>query len=86
MDTIQSKLAHKGLYITSIEAMQMSLLELQDNNKEAKKLKSEELPENWEDIKEMLYYHGLPSILKVIYSKLISRHHANLPIGHFEIE
>ncbi len=59
---------------------------LQDNDKEAKKLRLEGLSENWEDIEEMFYYQGLPYILKVICSKLISRYHNNLLAGHFGIE
>ncbi len=34
----------------------------------------------------MLYYQGLPYVLKVIRSELISRHHNDLPAGHFGIE
>lgn len=42
------------------------------------------LPKGWEDSKEILYYQGLLCILKVIYSKLISRHHNNPLIGYLE--
>ncbi len=55
-DTIWSKLANKGSYTASIEGMRMRLLELQDDNKEAKKLRSKRLPEDWEDIEQVLYY------------------------------
>lgn len=34
----------------------MRLFELQDNNKEAQKLKTKRLPKGQEDIKEVLYY------------------------------
>ena len=34
----------------------MRLFELQDDEKKAKKLRSEGLPEDWEDIKQILYY------------------------------
>ena len=34
----------------------MRLSKLQNNDKKAKKLRSEELLEGWEDIKEVLYY------------------------------
>ncbi len=67
--------------------MRMRLPELQDNNKEAKKLKSEQiLSEGWEDIKQVLHYQGLPYVPKFIYSELISRHHNNFLAGHFGIE
>ncbi len=55
-DTIQDKLANKGPYIASIGDMRMRFLELQDDDKEAKKLRSERLPEGWKDIEKVLYY------------------------------
>ncbi len=45
-DTIRSELADKGPYIASIGGMRMRLPELQDDDKEAIKLRSEELPES----------------------------------------
>ncbi len=64
----------------------MRLLELQDDDKKAKKLRSEGLPEGWEDIEQVLHYQGLPYVPKVIRSELISRHHDNPLVGHFGIE
>ncbi len=65
----------------------MKLSELQDDDKEAKKLRSEQvLPESWEDIKQVLHYQGLPYVPKVIRSELISRYHNDLLAGHFGIE
>ncbi len=66
--------------------MRMRLPELQDNDKEAKKLRSERLSESWEDIKQMLYYQGLSYVPKVIRSELISRHHNDALVGHFGIK
>ena len=37
----------------------MRFLELQDEDKEAKKLRSKKLLKNWKDIEEILYYQGL---------------------------
>ncbi len=86
-DTIRSKLADKGPYIASIGGMRIRLFELQDDDKEAKKLRSEQvLPESWKDINQMLHYQGLLYILKVIRLELISRHHDNPLAGHFGIE
>ena len=70
----------------SIGGMRMRFLELQDEDKEAKKFRSEGLPEGWENIEQVLYFQGLPYIPKVICSKLISRHHDNLLAGYFEIK
>ena len=39
-----------------IGGMRMRLFELQDNDKKANKLKSEKLPEGWEDIEQVLHY------------------------------
>ncbi len=85
-DIIQSKLVDKGPYILSIGGMRMRLSELQDDDKNAKKLSSEGLPEGWENIEQVLYYQGLPYIPKVICSKLISRHHNDPLAGHFDIK
>ena len=39
--------------------MKMKFFELQHDDKEAKKLRSERLPKGWKDIEEVLYYQGL---------------------------
>ncbi len=85
-DTIRSELADEGPYTASIGGMRMRLPELQDDNKEAMKLRSEGLPEGWEDIEQVLHYQGLPYVPKVICSELISRHHNDPLAGHFGIE
>ncbi len=64
----------------------MRLPELQDDNKKVKKLRSEELPERWKDIKNMFYYLSLPYVLTVIYSELISRHLNDPLVSYFGIE
>ncbi len=65
----------------------MSLPELQYDDKEAKKLRSEQvLPEGWEDIEQMFHYQGLPYVPKVIRSELINRHYDDPLAGHFSIE
>ncbi len=64
----------------------MRLPELQDDDKEAMKLRSEGLPEDWEDIEQVLHYQGLPYVPKVIRSELISRHYDDPLAGHFGIE
>ncbi len=64
----------------------MRLPELQNDNKEAKKLRSEGLPEGWKDIKQVLHYQSLPYVPKVICSELISRHHNDPLVDNFSIE
>ncbi len=85
-DTIRSELADKGPYTASICGMRMRLPELQDDDKEAMKLRSEGLSEGWEDIEQVLHYQGLPYVPKVMRSELISRHHDDPLAGHFGIE
>ncbi len=85
-DTLQGELAAESPYTTSIEGMRIRLLELQDDNKNAMKLRSEELVEGWEDIKQVLHCQDLLYVPKVIRSKLITRHHDDPLVGHFSIE
>ncbi len=85
-NTLWSELAAKGPYTASIRGMRIRLPELQDDDKEVIKLRSEWLSESWEDIEQVLHYQSLPYIPKVIRSELISRHHDNPLAGHFGIE
>ncbi len=66
--------------------MRMRLPELQDDDKKARKLRSEKLSKGWEDNEQVLHYQGFLYVPKVIRSKLISRHHDNPFAGHFGIE
>ena len=86
-DTFQSKLADKSPYTASIEGMRIRFLGLQDDDKKAKKLRSEQvLSEGWEDIEQMLYYQGFLYVPKVIRLELINKHYNNLLVSHFSIE
>ncbi len=85
-DTIRSELANKGPYTARIVGIRMRLPELQDDDKEAMKLRSDRLSEGWEDIKQVLHYQGLLYVPKVFRSELISRHHDDPLVGHFGIE
>ena len=66
--------------------MRMRLPELQDDDKEAMMLRSERLPESWENIEQVLHYQDLLYIPKVIRSELISRHNDDFLAGYFGIE
>ena len=57
--------------------MRMRFFQLQDNNKKANKLRLEKLRESLKDIEKMRYYQGFLYVSKVIYSKLINKHHNN---------
>ncbi len=64
----------------------MRLPELQDDDKDAMKLKSDGLSEGWKDIKQVLHYQGFLYVPKVIRSELISRHYNNPLAGPLGIE
>ncbi len=64
----------------------MKFSKLHDNDKEVKKLRKEKLLEDWKDIEEVLHYKGLLYISKIIYSKLINKHHNDLLASVFRIE
>ena len=67
--------------------MRLRLLELQNNNEEAKVLRSSaELLEGWEDIKTVLQYQSLPYISELIHSEVINCHQNDFLIGHFGID
>ncbi len=85
-DTFQSELAAEGPYTASIGGRRMKLSELQDDDKQAIKLRSEGLPEGWKDIEQVLHYQGLPYVPKVICLELINKHHNEPLAGHFGIE
>ena len=64
----------------------MKLLELQDNDKKTKKLRSKGLSEGLENINQILYYEGIHYVLNLICSKLINKHYNNPFVGHFGIK
>lgn len=82
---MQSMLVNKASYIASIKAIKIKLLDLQDNNKEARKLRIERLSKGWEDIKR-LYFQDFLSVSKIIYSKLINKYHNKSLVGDFKID
>ena len=85
-DSFRSKIANESPYNVSIRAMRLRLPDLQGNDNQARKLQAEDLPEEWENIEEVLQYRGLPYIPEIIRSELISWHHNNPLAGHFGID
>ena len=67
--------------------MQLRLQELQDEDDQARKVRTEQ-PGNadWQDINGVLHHQGLPYIPEIIRTELISRYHNNALVGHFGIE
>lgn len=76
---------HIGPYITSIRGIRLRLSKLQESNPKAKKFRKD-LPGGWKDVKDIFYYQGLPYVPKIIYYKIISRHHDNPLVDHFGIK
>ena len=66
--------------------MRLRLPELQDKDEEAKALRAAGLPEDWEDVEEVLQYRGLVYVPEIIRSDVISRHHDDSLAGHFGID
>lgn len=79
-------LRKKGLYVISIKTMQLRSPKLQDHNIEVWKLQSKDLPEGWEDMKDIFYYQGLPYILEIIQSILINYNNNDQLANYFRIE
>ena len=66
--------------------MRLRLSELRENDEEAKLLRSSaSLPEGWEDVEGVLQFQGLPYVLEIIRSKVISRQYDASLTGHFGI-
>ena len=84
-DLLQSKLSDEDLYTISIGGMRLRLHELQTEDKQARKTKTEH-SEGWDNIDRVLHYQGLSYIPEIIRTKLISRHHDNLLASHFSIK
>ena len=82
----QAELGAKDPYQVNISAMHLRLPELQDNDKEVKALRAGGLPEDWEEVKGVLHYWGLPYILETIRYKVISCHHDDPLARHFGID
>lgn len=64
----------------------MRFLELNDDDKETKKLRFKRESESWEDIKQVLYYKVFLYIPRVFSSELMSKYNNNLLAGHFGIK
>ena len=84
-DSLRSNIAHDSPY-ASIGGMNLQFPELQDNDKEAKILRAEGLPEGWKEVKRVLQYRGLSYIPEIIRSEVISCHHNDPLAGHFGID
>lgn len=65
-----------------MKTIKLKLSKLYDHNIEAKRLRVEEVLENWENIEEVLYYQNLFYVSKIIWFQLISYYHNDSLAGH----
>ena len=84
-DSFQSKIAYKGPYKVSIEAMRFRLPDMQNNNDRARKPRALELFKRWKYIEKVLRYGSLSYIPEIIRLELMSRHYDNPLAGYFGI-
>ena len=63
----------------------LRLQELQAEDEQVRKTRAEH-SEGWDDINGVLDHQGLPYVLEIIRTELISKHHDNLLAGYFGIK
>ena len=85
-DTFRAELGTEGPYQVSIGAMRLRLLELQESDDEARKIRAEGLKNNYEEVDGVLHHQGLPFVPETIRTELISRHHDDPLARHFGID
>ena len=84
-NNIRSELTNEGPYKVSIGGMRLRLVELQESDEEARRIKAEGLNE-YEKLDRVLYYQGLPFVPEAIQTEIIIRHHNDPLAGHFGID
>ena len=80
----QTELADEFFYKASIGDMKLRLVELQESDKEAQKIGAEGL-NRYEKLDGVLHYVRLLFVPEIIQTELISQHHNDLLVGHFDI-
>ena len=80
----QTKQTDENFYMASIGRMSLRLVELQDLDKKAQKLRAtKELWEGWTDIDGVLHHKGLLVVPEVIRTKFISQRHDDPLASYF---
>ena len=85
-DTFQAKLGVEGLYQVNIGAMRLRLLELQESDDEAWKIRAKRLKSNYKEVDGVLHHQELPFIPKAIWIEFISWHHDDLLAEYFSTD
>ena len=85
-DTFLTKLADENLYKARIGGMRLRLPEPQESDDEVQRIRAtRELQDGYKEVDGVLHHQGLPFILEIIQTELISRHHNDPLAGHFGI-
>ena len=67
--------------------MRLRLQELQGEDKQAQKLRTEQsVKDGWQNINGVLHHQSLPYVPEIIRTEFISRYHDDPLVGHFGIE
>ena len=64
----------------------MRLSELQESDKESRRIRAEGLRDGYKEVDGVLHHQGLPFVPEIIRTELISRHHDDPLSGHFGID
>ena len=84
-DTFQTKLGAEGPYRVSIGAMSLKLSELQESDNETRKIRTEGLKDDYEEVDGVLHYQGLLFVPETIWTEFINQHHNDPLAEHFGI-
>ena len=66
--------------------MRLRLLELQESDDKAQKIKAKGLKDDYKEVDGVLHYQRLPFVPEAIRTELISQHHDNPLERHFSID
>ena len=66
--------------------MHLRLLELQESDDKAQKIRPEGLKNSYEEVDGILHHQGLLFVLEATRTELVSRHHDDPLAGHFGID
>ena len=65
--------------------MRLRLLELQESDNKAWKIRAEGLKDDYKKVDRVLHYQELPFVPEIIQTELISQHHNDFLARHFNI-
>ena len=66
--------------------MYLRLLELQESNNEARKIRAKRLKDSYKEVDGVLHHQGLPFVPEAIHTNLISQHHNESLTRYFSID